>query len=234
VGDHAAEQATDQATDQATGPAGTRGTRSPVVVAVEGLAIATRRRQIGPFDLVVGAGEVVGLVGVNGSGKTSCLRLALGLDPASAGSTHVYGAPVSPWRPPVGVGLVLEADGCYPWLSGRDNLRVFAAARGCPPGEVEARLAEAGLAPAADRPVRSYSRGMRQRLAIARARLGDPPLLVLDEPTVALDESATTWLVEVLGAHVAGGGSVLVASHDPTFLDDLGARRIVIDRGRSR
>ena len=86
----------------------------------------------------------------------------------------------------------------------------------------------------ADRPVRSYSRGMRQRLAIARARLGDPPLLVLDEPTVALDESATGWLVDVLVAHVAAGGSVLVASHDPVFLDQLDARRVAIDGGRSR
>jgi len=207
---------------------------APVVVEVDRLAIATRRRRIGPFDLTVHAGEVVGLVGPNGSGKTSCLRLALGLDPASTGSTRVHGAVVSPWRPPIGVGLVLEADGCYPWLSGRDNLQVFAVALGCPAGEIDARLGEAGLGPAGDRSVRSYSRGMRQRLAIARARLGDPPLLVLDEPTVALDESATGWLVDVLVTHVAAGGAVLVASHDPVFLDQLEARRVAIDGGRSR
>ena len=172
---------------------------------------------------------MVGLIGANGSGKTSCLRLALGLDPPSAGTTRVHGAAVSPWQPPRGVGLVLEADGCYPWLSGRDNLQVFAAALRCPPGEVHERLVDAGLGAAADRAVRSYSRGMRQRLAIARARLGDPPLLVLDEPTVALDESATGWLVDLLCVHAGSGGSVLVASHDPAFLDELGARRV---RGR--
>jgi ABC-type multidrug transport system ATPase subunit len=208
--------------------------RSAVVLEVEGLAIGTRRRRIGPFDLAVHAGEVVGLVGANGSGKTSCLRLALGLDPASVGATRVHGSAVSAWHPPVGVGLVLEADGCYPWLSGRENLGVFAVALGCPTESVEHRLAEAGLGRAADRPVRTYSRGMRQRLAIARARLHEPPLLVLDEPTVALDDSATAWLVEVLRAHVVAGGSVLVASHDPSFLDELDARRVVIDGGRSR
>ncbi len=204
------------------------------VLEVSGLAIADRRRRIGPFDLTVRAGEVVGLVGPNGSGKTSCLRLALGLDPASSGAVRVHGAAVSPWCPPRGVGLVLEADGCYPWLSGRANLAVFAAVEGRESGEVDALLVEAGLGPAADRVVRSYSRGMRQRLAIARARLGDPPLLVLDEPTVALDESATGWLAELLVAHVAAGGSVLVASHDPAFLDQLGARRVAIDAGTTR
>jgi ABC-2 type transport system ATP-binding protein len=215
-------------------PEATSDSAPPRVLEVSGLAIADRRRRIGPFDLTVHAGEVVGLVGPNGSGKTSCLRLALGLDPASTGTARLHGAAVSPWHPPRGVGLVLEADGCYPWLSGRANLEIFDAVQGRGSGEVDALLVEAGLGPAADRVVRSYSRGMRQRLAIARARLGDPPLLVLDEPTVALDESATGWLVELLGAHVAAGGSVLVASHDPAFLDQLGARRVAIDAGTTR
>jgi len=215
-------------------PEVTAAAGSARVLEVSALAIATRRRRIGPFDLTVRAGEVVGLVGANGSGKTSCLRLALGLDPASTGGARVHGEAVSPWHPPRGVGLVLEADGCYPWLSGRANLEVFASALGRPGAEVDALLGEAGLGPAADRVVRSYSRGMRQRLAIARARLGDPPLLVLDEPTVALDESATGWLVELLGAHVATGGSVLVASHDPSFLDRLGAHRVLIEAGATR
>ena len=204
------------------------------VLEVRGLAISTRRRAIGPFDLTVRAGEIVGLVGPNGSGKTSCLRLAVGLDPASVGSSRLRGVELGPWRPPSGVGLVLEADGCYPWLSGRDNLRVFAAALGCPVAEIDRRLDDAGLTPAAHRPVRSYSRGMRQRLAIARARLGDPDLLVLDEPTVALDASATAWLADVLVAHAAGGGAALVASHDPGFLEGVGARRVDVDQGRSR
>jgi len=206
----------------------------PVALDVSDLAIASRRRRIGPFNLVVEVGEVVGLVGANGSGKTSCLRLVLGLDPATTGAVRLHGRLVSPWRPPTDVGVVLEADGCYPWLTGRDNLELFAGVLGCGETEVDDRLADAGLAPAADRTVRTYSRGMRQRLAIARARLGDPSLLVLDEPTVALDEAATGWLVDALASHVDAGGSVLVASHDPTFLDALGARRVVVDGGRSR
>jgi len=127
---------------------------------------------------------------------------------------------------------VLEADGCYPWLSGRENLALFAAVLQRPPADVDEGLAEVGLAPAADQTVRQYSRGMRQRLAFARASLGAPPLYVLDEPTVALDGDAGDWLVELLVAHTRAGGAVLVASHDPAFLDALGARVVPVDRGR--
>jgi len=202
---------------------------------VHDLAIASRRRQIGPFNLTVDLGEVVGLVGPNGSGKTSCLRLALGLERADRGLSRIHGRPVSPTRPPTGVGVVLEADGCYPWLSGRENLELFAAASGAGgPDLVDDALVAVGLTPAADRAVRQYSRGMRQRLAFARAALGAPPLFVLDEPTVALDGDATEWLVDLLVAHRHDGGAVVVASHDHDFLDALGARRVRIDQGRSR
>jgi len=199
------------------------------------LAIATRRRQIGPFNLTVASGEAIGLVGPNGSGKTSCLRLALGLDRADRGSSRIHGRLVSPTRPPIGVGVVLEADGCYPWLSGRENLELFATASGAGgPDLVDDALVAVGLTPAADRAARHYSRGMRQRLAFARAALGAPPLFVLDEPTVALDGDATEWLVDLLVAHRHDGGAVVVASHDHDFLDALGARRVRIDQGRSR
>lgn len=202
---------------------------------VHGLGIATRRRQIGPFDLTVAPGEAVGLVGPNGSGKTSCLRLALGLERADLGSSRIHGRSVSPWRPPTGVGVVLEADGCYPWLSGRENLHLFAVASGVAgPDIVDDALASVGLAPASDRPVRHYSRGMRQRLAFARAALGDPSLFVLDEPTVALDDDAAGWLVDLLVAHHREGGAVVVASHDHRFLEALDARQVTIDQGRSR
>jgi ABC-2 type transport system ATP-binding protein len=205
------------------------------VLEVHDLAIASRRRRIGPFDLTVAPGETVGLVGPNGSGKTSCLRLALGLDRADRGSTRIHGRTVTPWRPPTGVGVVLEADGCYPWSSGRENLELFAVAVGDDgPDVVDDALAAVGLTPAADRPVRQYSRGMRQRLAFARAALGQPSLFVLDEPTVALDDDAAGWLVELLVAHHRGGGSVVVASHDRAFLDALAARRVTIDQGRTR
>jgi len=202
------------------------------VLELDGAAIASRRRHIGPFDLTVEPGETVGLVGPNGSGKTTCIRLALGLDRADQGSSRIHGRAVSPYQPPTGVGVVLEADGCYPWLSGRENLALFAAVLQRPPADVDEGLAEVGLAPAADQTVRQYSRGMRQRLAFARASLGAPPLYVLDEPTVALDGDAGDWLVELLVAHTRAGGAVLVASHDPAFLDALGARVVPVDRGR--
>jgi ABC-2 type transport system ATP-binding protein len=202
------------------------------MIEIEGLAMASRRRRIGPFALWVEPGETVGLVGPNGSGKTTCIRLALGLERSDTGHSEIHGRPVSPWQPPTGVGVVLEADGCYPWLSGRENLGLFGGVLGRSAAEIDAGLTQVGLAPAADQTVRQYSRGMRQRLAFARASLGAPPLFVLDEPTVALDGDAGSWLVELLTTHVGAGGATLVASHDEAFLQALGARLVPVDDGR--
>lgn len=202
------------------------------VVQVRSMRIETRRRSIGPFSLDVSGGECVALEGPNGSGKTTLLRLALGLDRASSGTSCVHGRAVDPWHPPVGAGAVFEADGWLPWLPGRDNLRLFGDVHGIGPHGIDLLLDEVGLAPAADRPVRQYSRGMRQRLAIARARLGDPTLLVFDEPTVALDDDAVHWLVDLVADHVRRGGAALIASHEAPFLDELGARRVAVERGR--
>jgi ABC-2 type transport system ATP-binding protein len=202
------------------------------VVHLDGMRIATRARSIGPFHLEVAGGETVGLVGPNGSGKTTLLRLALGLDWATAGSCRIFGRLVDPWHPPVGVGVVFEADGWYPWLSGRDNLAIYGDVHCVGTLEVLGLLDEVGLTPAADQAVRNYSRGMRQRLAIARARLGDPALLVLDEPTVALDADASEWLQRVVADHVDAGGAALVASHEQDFLDALDARYVAVDQGR--
>ncbi len=202
------------------------------VLEVTDLAIDTRRRRIGPFQLRVEAGQIVGLVGPNGSGKTSLLRLALGLDPATRGTSRIHGRLVGPFDPPHGVGLVLEADGCYPWATGRDNLALFATALGCSASEVADRLDQVGLGAAADRPVRQYSRGMRQRLAIARARLGSPDLLVLDEPTVALDDGASEWLATVVVGHAEAGGAVVLASHDRGWLEALDVTLVPVDGGR--
>ena len=207
-------------------------TTSETMLRVEGMRIATRRRSIGPFDLRVSAGELVGLVGPNGSGKTTLLRLALGLDPATTGSSRGHGRPVDPWHPPHRLGAVFEADGWLPWLSGRDNLTIFAEVHGVDGVTVDAQLDDVGLTPAADQAVRQYSRGMRQRLAIARAQLHSPPLLILDEPTVALDPAATGWLVEVLADHVESGGAAVIASHDDAFLGALDARRVAVEHGR--
>jgi ABC-type multidrug transport system ATPase subunit len=203
-----------------------------LVMELTELAIDTRRRRIGPFDLQVAAGQIVGLVGPNGSGKTSLIRLALGLDPATRGTSRIHGQLVGPFAPPVGVGLLLEADGCYPWASGRDNLALFATALGRRPAEVDELLEQVGLAGAANQPVRQYSRGMRQRLALARARLGRPDLLVLDEPTVALDDGVSDWLVSTVVSHAASGGAAVVASHDRVLLERLGATLVSVDRGR--
>ena len=196
------------------------------------LAIATRRRRIGPFSLEVVPGELVALVGANGSGKTTCLRLALGLERATSGRVEVCGRLVSPERAPTGVGLVSEAEGARPWQAGRAALHGWADLVGVDRGRADELLEQVGLAEAAGWPVRTYSRGMRQRWAVARALLARPALLVLDEPTVALDADATGWLARLLDEHVADGGGAVVATHDHGWLAGLAARTAVVEGGR--
>jgi len=202
-------------------------------VHASGLALATRRRAIGPFSLDGEPGEVVGLTGPNGSGKTTCMRMLLGLDPTTSGVSRILGAPVDPRHPPRATGAVLEADGFYPWLTGARNLALFAGAHAVLRAPLPDLLVQVGLGEAADRPVRTYSRGMRVRLSLARALLGWPTVLVLDEPTVALDVTAIAWLSSVLDAHRRGGGTVVVASHDHGFLHDLDARNVAFVDGRT-
>jgi len=186
-------------------------------------------RKLGPFEVEVAAGELVALVGGNGSGKTTCLRLMLGLDRASAGLAQVGGQAVSPLQPPRGIGYVPDQPQFWDWRSGRDNLRPFASTAGA----AEALLGQLGLAEAGRTAVRKYSRGMRQRLALARALAATPPTLVLDEPTIALDSGGVDLLVEILLTRRAEGHSALVATHDAAFLDRIAPRQIEVLAGRT-
>jgi len=159
-------------------------------------------------------GKVTGLLGPNGSGKTTTLRIVLGLVRATAGDALIggvrYGDLIRPRRV---VGAMLESTGFHPGRRARDHLRVLADADGIPARRVDEVLDLAGLSDAARRPVRKFSLGMRQRLGLAAALLGDPQVLVLDEPANGLDPGGTAWLRTTLRDLAGEGRTIVVASH---------------------
>ena len=178
-------------------------------------------------------GTVTGFLGPNGAGKTTTLRLLLGLAEPTAGEALVCGQRYETLAHPARtVGAVLESSDFHPGRSGRDHLRVLAAAAAIPPGRVDEVLELVGLRPAARRPVRGYSLGMRQRLGIAGALLGDPGLLVLDEPANGLDPAGVRWLRELLRSFAGGGGTVLVSSHLLAEVAQSVDRVVIIASGR--
>jgi ABC-2 type transport system ATP-binding protein len=160
------------------------------------------------------AGMVTGLLGPNGSGKTTTLRIALGLVRASAGEALIGGSAYRDLgRPRRVVGAMLESTGFHPGRRARDHLRVLAAADDIPARRVDEVLDLAGLTSAAHRPVRQFSLGMRQRLGLAAAMLGDPQVLILDEPANGLDPGGAAWLRTTLRDLAAEGRTIIVASH---------------------
>jgi ABC-2 type transport system ATP-binding protein len=181
------------------------------------------------FD--VPPGTITGFIGPNGAGKTTTLRMVLGLVRPTAGIALVDGVPyVSLDRPAHHVGAVLEASGFHPGRTARDHLRVLAGRGGVPVGRVDDARAEVDLAGAARRRVGGFSLGMKQRLALAGALLGDPGILVLDEPTNGLDPAGVHWLRSFLRGRVDGGCTVLVSSHLLAELA-LSADSVVIIKG---
>jgi ABC-2 type transport system ATP-binding protein len=162
----------------------------------------------------VQAGTLTGFLGPNGSGKTTTLRMLLGLVRPTAGTALVHGKPyVELDRPAFTVGAALEATGFHPGRTARNHLRILAHPNGISTARVDEVLAEVELTDAARRRVGGFSLGMRQRLMLAGALLGDPDILVLDEPTNGLDPAGVHWLRRLLRERVAGGGTVLVSSH---------------------
>jgi ABC-2 type transport system ATP-binding protein len=186
------------------------------------------------LSLRVERGQVFGLLGPNGAGKTTTLRMLMGLITPDAGEIRVFGARVTPGAPVLSrVGCFVEAAGFLPHLSGRTNLELHWAATGRPPADahLDEALEVAALGPAVDRPVRTYSQGMRQRLAIAQAMLGLPDLLVLDEPTNGLDPPQIRRLREVLRAYAATGRAVLVSSHLLAEVESTCSHIAIMNRG---
>jgi ABC-2 type transport system ATP-binding protein len=178
-------------------------------------------------------GSVTGFLGPNGAGKTTTLRLLLGLAEPTSGNALVFGQRYPDLvEPPRRVGAVLESNDFHPSRSGRDHLRTLALAADLPPSRVEGVLELVELTPAADRRVKTYSLGMRQRLGLAAALLGEPELLVLDEPANGLDPAGVHWLRTFLRCFAEDGGTVLVSSHVLAEIAQTVDQVMIIDRGR--
>jgi ABC-2 type transport system ATP-binding protein len=180
-------------------------------------------------------GQVLGLLGPNGAGKTTTLRMLMGLIKPDGGEIRVFGHEIRPGAPVLSrVGAFVEGAGFLPHLSGRENLELYWAATGRPPQDahLEEALEIAGLGDALSRAVRTYSQGMRQRLAIAQAMLGLPDLLILDEPTNGLDPPQIREMRGVMIRYAAAGRTVIVSSHLLAEVEQSCTHLVVMDRGR--
>jgi ABC-2 type transport system ATP-binding protein len=180
-------------------------------------------------------GQVLGLLGPNGAGKTTSLRMLMGLIRPTEGRISIFGHAAGPGAPVLSrLGSFVEGTGLQPHLSGRDNLRLYWAATGRPTADahMEEAIEVAGLGTAIDRPVRRYSHGMRQRVAIAQAMLGLPDLLVLDEPTNGLDPPQIHAMREVLRSYAATGRTVIVSSHLLSEIEQTCSHVVVMAKGQ--
>ncbi|MGZ4385014.1 MAG: ABC transporter ATP-binding protein [Gaiellaceae bacterium] len=199
-------------------------------------SLSKRYGEIAAVDDVtfsLGPGTVTGFLGPNGAGKTTTLRLLLGLAEPTAGEALVFGRRNRELEQPIRrVGAVLESTDFHPSRSGRDHLRALVLAAGVPLGRVEEVLELVELGDAASRRVRTYSLGMRQRLGVAAAILGDPELLILDEPANGLDPAGVRWLRTFLRTLAAEGRTVLVSSHLLAEVAQTVDQVVIIDRGR--
>lgn len=159
-------------------------------------------------------GRITGFLGPNGAGKSSTLRILLGLDRATSGSALIHGKPYAELHHPLAtVGAALDGSGAHPMRTGRAHLRWIARAAGLPRSRVEEVLELTGLSDAAGKRVRNYSLGMGKRLGMAAGLLGDPQLLVLDEPVNGLDPEGIRWIRTFLRERAASGKTVLLSSH---------------------
>ncbi|MEV6292904.1 ABC transporter ATP-binding protein [Streptomyces sp. NPDC051896] len=187
------------------------------------------------LTFTVEPGVVTGFLGPNGAGKTTTLRMVLGLITPTAGRALIDGRRYADLREPRRVvGAVLEATGCHPGRRGRDHLRILAQAGGLPAERVDEVLDRVGLADAARRRVGGYSLGMRQRLGLASALLGDPKVLVLDEPANGLDPAGMADLRDVLRGLADEGRTVLMSSHVLSEVAQTVDRVVIVAGGTLR
>ena len=189
-------------------------------------------RAVSDLSFTVDAGRVTGFLGPNGAGKSTTLRMLLGLVRPDAGEAAFDGRRYEDLPHPSGhVGAVLEEASFHPGRTGRDHLRVLATAGGHPQARVADVLEQVDLAGAGGRRVKGYSMGMRQRLAIAAALLGDPEVLILDEPANGLDPPGIRWMRDLLRAQAARGRAVLVSSHLLSEVSQSADDLVVMSKG---
>ena len=207
---------------------------NPHRLAVEHLTKAYgTTRVVDDLSFVVEPGRVTGFLGPNGSGKSTTMKMLLDLARADGGRATIGGQRYRDLADPARtVGAMIESDAFHPGRSGRNHLRILADATGVSLSRVDDMLDQVGLAAAGRRRVGAYSLGMRQRLGLAAALLGDPPVLVLDEPGNGLDPEGIRSLRDRLRAHAAAGGTVLVSSHLLGEVEHLADDVVVIDGGR--
>jgi len=197
------------------------------------------RKSFGPtlaldgMTFTVAPGQVTGFIGPNGAGKTTTMRVILGLDAPDAGTALVGGQPYATLRRPLTcLGSLLDAAALQPSRTGRNHLLWLAHSQGLDAGRVDAALVQSGLDKAARRRAGGYSLGMRQRLGIAAALLGDPPAVMLDEPFNGMDPEGIIWMRGLLRSLAAAGRAVLVSSHLMSELEGTADHLVIVGRGK--
>jgi ABC-2 type transport system ATP-binding protein len=204
------------------------------IIQVRGL-----RKRFGPvlaldgMSFTVLPGQVTGFVGPNGAGKSTTMRVILGLDTPDAGTALIGGRPYRSLRRPLThVGALLDAAALQPGRSARNHLLWLAHSQGLTAGRVDEVVEQSGLQLAIRRKAGGYSLGMRQRLGIAAALLGDPPVLMLDEPFTGMDPEGIVWMREFLASLAARGRAVLVSSHLMSELQEVAGHVVIVGRGK--
>ena len=206
---------------------------APIVEAVALTKSFGDVRAVDGLSFALEPGTITGFLGPNGAGKTTTLRMLLGLATPTSGRATIFGQAYADLaQPALRVGAVLEATDFHPGRSGRDHLRTLGQAVGLPDARADEVLRLVDLDSAARRRVKGYSLGMRQRLGLASALLGDPELLVLDEPANGLDPEGVRWLRDFLRVFAAGGRTVLVSSHVLAEVAQTVDQVLIINHGR--
>jgi ABC-2 type transport system ATP-binding protein len=213
--------------------------RTTEALSTAGIDVQGLSKSFGPVRAVdeltcsVSPGTVTGFLGPNGAGKSTTLRMLLGLVRPDHGTATIDGKTYRDLpAPAMAVGAALDADGFHPARTGRAHLRVYCHTNQLPIKRADEVLDLVGLTPAADRKTGGYSLGMRQRLALAVALLGDPRVLILDEPANGLDPEGIVWMRRLLRGLADQGRTVLVSSHVLTEMQHLADEVVIIDRGR--
>jgi len=203
------------------------------------IEVSGLRKRFGPtvaldgMSFTVAPGQVTGFIGPNGAGKSTTMRVILGLDAPDAGTALVGGRPYRSLRDPMRqLGSLLDASALQPSRTGRNHLLWLAHSQGLTASRVDEVIEQAGLATAARRRAGGYSLGMRQRLGIAAALLGDPPVLMMDEPFNGMDPEGIVWMRGFLASLARQGRAVLVSSHLMSELQDTAGHLVIVGRGQ--